>query len=75
MTTTEEIIAAARHLTEEKQLRIVDALLASIYATDTEDDAIIERELSRRVDAIERGESRLVPYEDVLDHARRILES
>lgn len=74
MTTSEEIVAAAKSLSEEQRLKIIDLLLDSVYATDKELDEEWARIIVRRGREIDRGEVELIPAEQVLEEARRRLK-
>ena len=54
MTTSEEIVAAAKALPEETRLQIVDMLLESVYASNGEIDEAWARVILRRGREIER---------------------
>ena len=75
MTTSEEIVAAAKALPEEVRLKIVDMLLESVYSSNEEIDEAWARVIVRRGREIERGEVELIPAEHVLEEARSLLRS
>jgi putative addiction module component (TIGR02574 family) len=68
------VLTAARQLTEEDQLRLVDAL--GLHPNDKFDppfDEFWKIELERRVARIESGESKSIPWETVRAETRRRL--
>lgn len=75
MTSSEEIVAAAKALPEEVRLQIVDMLLESVYATNEEIDESWARVILRRGLEIDRGEADLIPAEQVFEEARALLRS
>jgi putative addiction module component (TIGR02574 family) len=75
MTTSDEIVAAAKSLTEEERLHIVELLLQSVYSMDAEVSTAWEEELARRIHAIETGEATWISEENVLGEGSRLLLS
>lgn len=68
-----EIERSARLLTPEERARLAEAMTESLReAMPSEIEAEWEAEIKRRVEAHERGESRLIPAEDVFAKARKI---
>ncbi len=64
-TTTVEIVSAAETLPIEMRLEIVDRLLEGIGPTPKEIDDAWRVEIERRVEAVESGEAKLIPGEEV----------
>ncbi|MFO1296921.1 MAG: addiction module protein [Rubrivivax sp.] len=72
-TTVEELATQAIALSAEDRARLADLLLASLPAEDDPDvEAAWDREIARRVAAVESGAAQLVPAEDVHAEARKI---
>lgn len=71
MTTSEEIVAAAKALPEETRLHIVDLLLASVESTDREIDGAWAVDLARREESLVTGEATLLTPDEVVEKARR----
>lgn len=70
MTTTEDILAAAKSLPEAERLKLIDQLLDSVYAEDSEIDEEWTQLIVRRGREIDRGDVELIPAEQVLEEAQ-----
>ena len=68
-----EIEKSARLLTPEERARLAEAMTESLReAMPTEIETAWEAEIKRRVEAYERGDTTLIPAEDVFAKARKI---
>ncbi|MHB8765822.1 MAG: addiction module protein [Deferrisomatales bacterium] len=68
-TTAEEIEAAAMHLTVSERARLAERLLSSLDE-DSEIEQAWAAEIDRRIDEYERGDTKLIPAEEVFDRVR-----
>ena len=75
MTTAEEILEAAKALSEDERLLLAHSLFDSINEMDEEVEQAWVQEVRRRCGEIDRGEVELIPAEDVFAEAQRILAS
>lgn len=71
VSTEEEVVAAVRAMREAQQIRVLDALMKEVYATDPSLDSAWERELARREQALEMGEATLIDGDEVIASLRR----
>ena len=71
MSTEEDVVAAVRAMPEAQQIRVLDALMKEVYATDTSLDSAWERELARRERALVTGEATLIDGDEVIAGLRR----
>jgi putative addiction module component (TIGR02574 family) len=70
-TQSQEIIDIALALPDEDRADIAATLIRSLETeTDADADAMWAAEIQRRMDAIDRGEVRLVPWDDVMRELR-----
>lgn len=69
--TVEELVAEAMALPVERRLEVVDALMASLHEPDPDIDAAWAAECERRMAAIEAGEARWIPGEEVMARVRQ----
>lgn len=67
------VLNDARQLTEEDQLRLIDALFGP-HPTSDELDEARQAEIERRVARMEAGKAEFVPWEKVSKDARRRIE-
>ena len=68
-----EISHRAKSLPAEERAQLAKAMLESLHqAPSAEVDAAWDHELQTRIDAYERGESKLIPATDVFAEARRL---
>lgn len=75
MTTTQEILNAAKALPEEERLLLAHSLFDSIHEMEEDVEQAWIEEIRRRCGEIDRGEVELIPAEEVFEEARRILAS
>lgn len=68
-----KIFDDALALPAEDRAALVDALTESLSA-DHELSPEWNAEIARRIDAVERGESRLIPWEEVEKRVRKALD-
>lgn len=57
----------------EDRARLAEELLASLASRDADVDAAWDVQLRRRIDAIDRGEARLIPAEEAFAAVHRAL--
>lgn len=71
----EEIFEQALALPERQRAALIEALADSIVVVEQDDDLSPEwkAEISRRIEAIEDGSSRLVPGDEVQARIRAVL--
>lgn len=69
----DELSKRAKALPPEDRARLAEELLASLDPHDADVEAAWDVELRRRIDAIDRGESRLIPAEETFAAVRRAL--
>ncbi|MCX4244170.1 addiction module protein [Paraliomyxa miuraensis] len=70
-----QVFESALALPEEERAALVDALNDSLEGRDPGLSPEWSEELGRRIAAVERGESRLIPGADVSARAREILRA
>jgi putative addiction module component (TIGR02574 family) len=64
---TQEVLQAALSLPESDRAEIAASLIHSLDTeTDADADAAWAEEIRRRLDAIDKGEVQLVPWDDVM---------
>ena len=63
--TVEDIAAQALRLSADDRERLLERILATLVESDADTDAAWKAEIERRVDAIESGEMRTIPWDDV----------
>jgi len=71
---SQELLHSALALPEAERAEIAATLIRSLDTeTDEDVDAAWSSEIQRRLEAIERGEVRLIPWDDVMQelHARK----
>ncbi|MBA3624520.1 MAG: addiction module protein [Methylibium sp.] len=61
----EDIAAQASRLSADDRERLLERILASLVESDPDVDAAWNAEIERRVDAIESGEMRTIPWDEV----------
>ncbi|WP_292451324.1 addiction module protein [Methylibium sp.] len=61
----EDIAAQASRLSADDRERLLERILASLVESDPDVDAAWNAEIERRVDAIESGEMRAIPWDEV----------
>ena len=71
---TERLEAAALALPPAERARLAQRLIESLD-DDPEVEEAWSAEIKRRLDAIDRGEVEMIPAEEVLSEARRLLSS
>jgi putative addiction module component (TIGR02574 family) len=70
-TQTQELLQTALALCESDRAEIAGSLIRSLDAEIDEDaDAAWAAEIERRLQAIDRGEVRLIPWDDVMQELR-----
>ena len=70
-TQSEELLHSALALPEAERAEIAASLIRSLDPeTDEEADAAWANEIQRRVEAIDRGQVRLIPWDDVMQELR-----
>ena len=68
-----ELAAQGRTLAPEQRVRLLDLLLESLHETSTSEiESDWDAEISRRVEAHERGEGRLYEVGEVMAEAAKI---
>ncbi|MFN8634865.1 MAG: addiction module protein [Chloroflexota bacterium] len=73
--TLEELEAEARKLPPEQRARLADSIDESLQETPpAEVKAAWDREITARIQAYERGETRTYPADDVFAEARRLAQ-
>jgi putative addiction module component (TIGR02574 family) len=75
MTTSNEIIDAAMSLPPEVRAQIAAQLLDSLDPERAEVDAAWAVEIESRIQEIEEGRVELIPHEQVMERARRRLQT
>ncbi|MGO9111910.1 MAG: addiction module protein [Thermoguttaceae bacterium] len=71
-TQSQEVLQSALALPEEERAEIAASLIRSLDPkTDEDVDAAWADEIQRRAEAIDRGEVRLMPRDDVMQELRR----
>jgi putative addiction module component (TIGR02574 family) len=75
MTTSNEIIDAAMSLPPEVRAQIAAQLLDSLDPERAEVDAAWAVEIESRIQEIEEGRVELIPHEQVMEQARRRLQT
>ncbi len=69
-----KIFEQALALPEPERAALIDALADSLQAVDEDLSPEWEAEIARRIDAVERGESTLIPGDEVEARIRRTLD-
>jgi putative addiction module component (TIGR02574 family) len=70
-THSQEVLQVALTLPEAERAEIAASLIRSLEEeTDGDADAAWAAEIQRRVDAIDRGEVRLIPWDSVMQELR-----
>ena len=70
-TQSQELLQNALALPEAERAEIAGSLIRSLDTETNEDlDATWAAEIQRRVEAIDRGEVRLIPWDDVMQELR-----
>ena len=70
-TQSQELLQNALALPEAERAEIAASLIRSLDSeTDEDVDAAWAGEIQRRVEAIDRGEARLIPWDDVMQELR-----
>ncbi|MEI8372981.1 MAG: addiction module protein [Planctomycetota bacterium] len=70
-TQSQEVLQSALALPEAERAEIAASLIRSLDPeTDEDVDAAWAGEIQRRVEAIDRGEVRLIPWDDVMQELR-----
>jgi len=70
-TQSQEVLQSALALPETERAEIAASLIRSLDPeTDEDMDAAWASEIQRRVEAIDRGEVRLIPWDDVMQELR-----
>lgn len=69
-----KVLEEALALPSEDRAKLVEALADSLDAAEIELSPAWTSEIERRVEAIERGESRLIPGDEVDARLRAVLE-
>ena len=70
-TQSQELLVSALALPEAERAEIAASLIRSLDPeTDEDMDAAWAMEIQRRVEAIDRGEVRLIPWDDVTQELR-----
>lgn len=69
-----KVLEDALALASEDRARLVEALADSLDASETGLSGAWKVEIARRVEAVERGESRLIPGDEVDARVRAALE-
>lgn len=62
---TQEMIKEALNLTPKEKSQIIEALLLSLDQPDSKIEEIWNSEIDRRLDAIEDGSTKTIPYNQV----------
>jgi putative addiction module component (TIGR02574 family) len=75
MTTSNEIIDAAMSLPPEVRAQIAEQLLDSLDPDRAQVDAAWAVEIESRIQEIEEGRVELIPHEQVMEQARRRLQT
>jgi putative addiction module component (TIGR02574 family) len=75
MTTSNEIIDAAMSLPPEVRAQIAEQLLDSLDPDRAQIDAAWAIEIESRIQEIEEGRVELIPHEQVIEQARRRLQT
>jgi putative addiction module component (TIGR02574 family) len=70
---TERILEQALALRAHDRAALIDALAESLDHDGADLDSAWTAEIDRRIDAIERGQSRLIPGDEVDERVRRIV--
>jgi putative addiction module component (TIGR02574 family) len=68
----EELEEQAKDLPAEERARLVEVLLESLHAPDSEIETDWAREIEQRIAAFDRGEAQTHAAEDVFAEARRL---
>jgi putative addiction module component (TIGR02574 family) len=67
----QEIIDSALALSESERADIAATLIRSLDSeTDEDADALWAAEIQRRIESIDRGEARLIPWDDLMRELR-----
>ncbi|MGB8329857.1 MAG: addiction module protein [Polyangiales bacterium] len=70
---TKKVLEDALALSEEQRATLVAALNESLETTEDELTPQWKAEIARRIEAVERGESRLIPGDEVEARIRKTL--
>lgn len=62
---TQEMIKEALNLSPKEKSQIIEALLLSLDQPDSKIEEIWNSEINRRLDAIEDGSTKTIPYNQV----------
>jgi putative addiction module component (TIGR02574 family) len=63
--TFEEVVVQAERLSEAERVALIDRLLKSLDGPpDADVEAAWQREIERRIEAVDRGEMRSIPWQE-----------
>jgi putative addiction module component (TIGR02574 family) len=69
--TKEQILDAAKELSLDDRMDLVDGLIASASPEEQREiDRLWSEEIGRRIDALERGDATVVPLDEAIEQLR-----